>query len=112
MELNFDINELYKEYIKFESELIVNILEKYSGEKRYILYFMLLRTIKIFDMQNEYEYIVSNLLRLKDIRKKTNRDKKEIILKIKKLKDSILKGRELEKLYIEWDQSLINYVYS
>lgn len=31
---------------------------------------MLLRTIKIFDMQNEYEYIVSNLLRLKDIRKK------------------------------------------
>lgn len=57
MELNFDINELYKEYIKFESELIVNILEKYSGEKRYILYFMLLRTIKIFDMQNEYEYI-------------------------------------------------------
>ena len=53
MELNFDINELYKEYIKFESELIVNILEKYSGEKRYILYFMLLRTIKIFDMQNE-----------------------------------------------------------
>ena len=43
---------------------------------------------------------------------KTNRDKKEIILKIKKLKDSILKGRELEKLYIEWDQSLINYVYS
>ncbi len=70
MELNFDINELYKEYIKFESELIVNILEKYSGEKRYILYFMLLRTIKIFDMQNEYEYIVSNLLRLKDIRKK------------------------------------------
>ena len=70
MELNFDINELYKEYIKFESELIVNILEKYSGEKRYILYFMLLRTIKIFDMQNEYEYIVSNLLRLKEIRKK------------------------------------------
>ena len=70
MELNFDINELYKEYIKFESELIVNILEKYSGEKRYILYFMLLRTIKIFDMQNEYEYIVSNLLRLKNIRKK------------------------------------------
>ena len=70
MELNFYINELYKEYIKFESELIVNILEKYSGEKRYILYFMLLRTIKIFDMQNEYEYIVSNLLRLKDIRKK------------------------------------------
>ena len=51
-------------------------------------------------MQNEYEYTVSNLLRLKDIRKKTNRDKKEIILKIKKLKDSILKGRELEKLYI------------
>lgn len=73
---------------------------------------MLLRTIKIFNMQNEYEYIVSNLLRLKDIRKKTNRDKKEIILKIKKLKDSILKGRDLEKLYIEWDQSLINYVYS
>ena len=109
---NIDSYELYKEYIKFESELIVNILEKYSGEKRYILYFMLLRTIKIFDMQNEYEYIVSNLLRLKDIRKKTNRDKKEIILKIKKLKDSILKGRELEKLYIEWDQSLINYVYS
>lgn len=30
---------------------------------------MLLRTIKIFDMQNEYEYIDSNLLRLKDIRK-------------------------------------------
>ena len=70
MELNFDINELYKEYIKFESELIVNILEKYSGEKRYILYFMLLRTIKIFDMLKESEYIVSNLLRLKDIRKK------------------------------------------
>ena len=51
-------------------------------------------------------------IKIKRYKKKTNRDKKEIILKIKKLKDSILKGRELEKLYIEWDQSLINYVYS
>lgn len=51
-------------------------------------------------------------IKIKRYKKKTNRDKKEIILKIKKLKDSILKGRELKKLYIEWDQSLINYVYS
>ena len=35
---------------------------------------MLLRTIKIFDMQNEYEYIVSNLLRLKDIPYSTKYD--------------------------------------
>lgn len=32
-------------------------------------------------MQNEYEYVVSNLLRFKDIREKTNRDKKVIISK-------------------------------
>lgn len=36
MELNFYINELYKEYIKFESELIVNILEK----KVYTLFYV------------------------------------------------------------------------
>ena len=59
MELNFYINELYKIWIRINC--------KYFRKKRYILYFMLLRTIKIFDMKNEYEYIVSNLLRLKDI---------------------------------------------
>lgn len=63
-------------------------------------------------MQNEYEYVVSNLLRFKDIREKTNRDKKVIISKIKELKDNTLKGVELEKLYVDWEQSLYNYVYS
>ncbi|WP_155731297.1 hypothetical protein, partial [Streptobacillus moniliformis] len=79
LKYNIDSYELYKEYIKIESELIVNILEKQSKEKKYILYFIIIRTTEIFNMQNEYEYVVSNLLRFKNIREKTNRDKKVII---------------------------------
>ncbi|WP_155733066.1 thiopeptide-type bacteriocin biosynthesis protein, partial [Streptobacillus moniliformis] len=112
LKYNIDSYELYKEYIKIESELIVNILEKQSKEKKYILYFIIIRTTEIFNMQNEYEYVVSNLLRFKNIREKTNRDKKVIISKIKELKDNTLKGVELEKLYVDWEQSLYNYVYS
>ncbi|WP_196761251.1 hypothetical protein, partial [Streptobacillus moniliformis] len=57
LKYNIDSYELYKEYIKIESELIVNILEKQSKEKKYILYFIIIRTTEIFNMQNEYEYV-------------------------------------------------------
>ncbi|WP_196758832.1 hypothetical protein, partial [Streptobacillus moniliformis] len=54
LKYNIDSYELYKEYIKIESELIVNILEKQSKGKKYILYFIIIRTTEIFNMQNEY----------------------------------------------------------